>query len=60
VHYPGLGQIYCGRGGRGVGFFLLNFFLLLIFGSASSENPNSEGTGFSVFIGDHSMDLEYS
>ena len=43
---PGLGQIYCGRGGRGVGFFLLNFFLLLIFGSASSENPNSEGTGF--------------
>lgn len=43
---PGLGQIYCGRGGRGVGFFILNFFLLLIFSFASSENPNSDGTGF--------------
>ena len=43
---PGLGQIYCGRGGRGVGVFILNFFLLFLFGSSSSENPNSDGTGF--------------
>ncbi|MDD5617276.1 MAG: zinc ribbon domain-containing protein [Candidatus Methanoperedens sp.] len=43
---PGLGQIYCGRGMRGVGVFLLNFVLLFSFGSASSENPNSDGTGF--------------
>jgi DNA-directed RNA polymerase subunit RPC12/RpoP len=42
---PGLGQIYCGRGMRGAGVFLLNFFLLLFF-SASSEDPNSDGTGF--------------
>jgi hypothetical protein len=43
---PGAGQIYCSRGMRGVGVFLLNFFLLFIFGSASSENPNSDGTSF--------------
>ncbi len=43
---PGLGQIYCGRGMRGAGVFLLNFFLLFIFGSASSESPNSDGAGF--------------
>jgi DNA-directed RNA polymerase subunit RPC12/RpoP len=42
---PGLGQIYCGRGTRGAGVFLLNF-LLLVFFSASSEDPNSDGTGF--------------
>jgi len=43
---PGLGQIYCGRGMRGVGFFILNFFMLITFGNASSEDPNSDGTGF--------------
>ncbi len=43
---PGLGQIYCGRGMRGVGFFILNIFLLFIFGSSSSYDPNSDGTGF--------------
>ena len=43
---PGLGQIYGGRGMRGAGIFLLNFFLLFIFGSASSESPNSDGAGF--------------
>ncbi len=44
--FPGLGQIYCGRGMRGVGVFLLNFVLLFLFGSASSESPDSEGAGF--------------
>ncbi len=43
---PGAGQIYCGRGMRGAGVFLLNFFLLFVFGSASSENQNSDGTNF--------------
>lgn len=43
---PGLGQIYCGRGMRGAGVFVLNFFLLFLFGSASSESPNSDGAGF--------------
>ena len=43
---PGLGQIYGGRGMRGAGVFLLNFVLLFSFGSASSESPNSDGTGF--------------
>ncbi len=43
---PGVGQIYCGRGSRGIGFLLLNIFLFFLFGSASSENRNSDGTGF--------------
>lgn len=43
---PGLGQLYCGKGMRGAGFFVLNLFVLLLFSGASSESPNSGGTDF--------------
>ncbi|VVB88554.1 zinc-ribbon domain protein [uncultured archaeon] len=43
---PGLGQLYCGRGMRAAGFFVLNLFVLLLFSGASSESPNSGGTDF--------------
>ena len=47
---PGAGQIYCGRGMRGAGFFVLNFFFLFLFGAASSENPNSDDPGILFLI----------
>lgn len=47
---PGLGQIYCGRWMRGTGFFILNFFFLLLFGAASDDSPNSDDTGFLFLI----------
>ncbi len=47
---PGAGQIYCGRGIRGVGFFVLNVFMFLIFAAAASENPNSDGQGILFLI----------
>ena len=47
---PGAGQIYGGRGMRGAGFFVLNFFFLFLFGAASSENPNSGDPGILFLI----------
>ena len=42
---PGVGQIYCGRGKRGIGIIILNIFLFFLLGSAASEDPNSDGPG---------------
>ncbi len=47
---PGVGQIYCGRGGRGVGILLLNIFLFFLFGSAASQDPGSGGPGFFLLL----------
>jgi len=47
---PGAGQLYCGRGMRALGFFVLNFFMFLIFGAAASENPNSGDPGILLII----------
>ncbi len=47
---PGAGQIYCGRGLRGVGFFILNVFLFILFAGATSENPNSDDPGILFII----------
>jgi TM2 domain-containing membrane protein YozV len=47
---PGGGQIYCGRGIRGVGFFVLNLFMFLIFAAAATINPNSDGQGILLLI----------
>ncbi|VVB87701.1 Uncharacterised protein [uncultured archaeon] len=40
---PGIGQIYCGRGGRGIGILVLNIFLFSMFAFAASVAPNSNG-----------------
>ncbi len=40
---PGVGQIYCGRGGRGIWILSLSLSLWFLFGSAVSENPDSGG-----------------
>ena len=47
---PGAGQIYCGRGLRGVGFFILNVFLFILFGAAASESLNSDDPGILFII----------
>jgi TM2 domain-containing membrane protein YozV len=47
---PGAGQIYCGRGLRGVGFFMLNFFFLFLFGAAAEDSPNSDDPGILFII----------
>lgn len=47
---PGIGQIYCGRGGRGIWILLLSIFLWFLFGSAASENPDSGGPGFFILL----------
>lgn len=47
---PGAGQLYCGRGMRALGFFVLNLFFLFLFGAAASENPNSEDQGILFLI----------
>jgi len=47
---PGAGQIYCGRGLRGVGFFILNVFLFILFAGAASESPNSDDPGILFII----------
>lgn len=47
---PGTGQLYCGRGMRAAGFFLLNLFFLFLFGAATSENPNSDDPGILLII----------
>ncbi len=47
---PGAGQIYCGRGMRGVAFFLLNLFFLFLFGAAAEESPKSDDPGILLLI----------
>lgn len=47
---PGTGQLYCGRGMRAAGFFILNVFMLILFGAAASENPNSDEPGILLII----------
>ncbi|MCZ7355680.1 MAG: hypothetical protein O8C66_03360 [Candidatus Methanoperedens sp.] len=39
---PGIGQIYCGRGGRGIVIFVLNIFLVYVFVYGVVTDPNSD------------------
>ena len=39
---PGIGQIYCGKGKRGIGILVFSILLFSMFGFAVSADPNSD------------------